>query len=527
VVAVSSPEEIYPANFHFENIAEKDPLEIREQLDFTLKYMKGFRVQGGPRLLLHVQPLRYIAKLTDGSYSYVWEKTLWYFPVEMTIETLPVGNHVSLPLPLVLKDEFPIGEEVVCSLKAAYGAKGTVIGYGYDSHCPQGSAIVSNITQPICLPEDLVNGLHQVEPFVQSRELCRSLQVSNRVLSRLLGNLKLKYASSGGVGMYQLGFDLTNYKDALHVQGWARWSDLTNGYEYSRKVLPLLQEYKARFGKLWQRLEQLQGGKIARVEMLFPDQRNPLSELKRISLFTSKLPSARLPWTPDDSLRCGDIQLGILGQYMRSVRRSPSAERYHVNPALITSSSPCYIKPDYCEKVRFDLGCTVINQNSQDLPYVPFGALGIVVGLYPNDTVEVLFEGEQANTKVVRAWNLINVNYPFFVKLRNESAAGDVTEIRSEGPKRAQNPDKNTASRYIIRQNPPFKPVFHSQTDEMLQNHDSSQENSSQHLRTVSEAAPSKPQESAFKLDHTVPEFVPSSGEFTAPETAAFSSPFS
>lgn len=525
VVAVSSPDDIYPKNFQFSHIKEQNPLELREQLDFHLKYVKGIRVQGGPRLVLHVQPLRYIAKQVDGSYTYVWDNTLWYYPVELTMRTMPVGHHVSLPLPQVLRDEFQVGGEVVCSLKAAYGAKGTVTGYGYDHHCPQGSVLVSNLIYPISIPEDLISGLYQVEQFLPVRELCRSLQASARVLTRLLGNLKLKYSSSGAVGMYQLGLDLSNYRDQLHVEGWAQWNEQFHCYEYSRNVLPALQQYKTRFPAFWQRLELLQGAKITRMEVLFPDLRNSLTELKRISLFVSKLPSARLPWTPDGSVRCGNTQLGILSQYMRTVKRNVSTAEYHVNPALLTPSFPCYIKPDYSERLRFDLGCSVINVNSQDLPYIPFGAFGIVVGVYANDTVEVVFEGNPADSKVVRTWNLVNVNYPFFVKLRSESAAGDVTEGRAGSREKQVGRGKNTAGRYTVQRNTPAQSSSEARTDESLQKRQA-EGNSAQHMRTVSEAAPTA-HPTLFQLQPTALEFVPSASPLTAPEAAAFSSPFS
>lgn len=526
VVAVSSPEDIYPKNFQFSHIKEQSPSELRDQLDFHLKYVKGIRVQGGPRLVLHVQPLRYISKLVDGSYAYVWENTMWYYPVELTMESMPVGHHVSLPLPQVLRDEFPVGGEVVCSLKAAYGAKGTVVGYGYDHHCPQGSALVSNLVYPISIPEDLISGLYQVEQFLPVRELCRSLQASARVLTRLLGNLKLKYSTSSGAGMYQLGLDLSNYKDQLHVEGWAQWNEQTNGYEYSRNVLPVLQQYKAQFPAFWQRLEQLQGGKIMRVEVLFPNLRNSMTELKRISLFISKQPSARLPWTPDGSVRCGNTQIGILSQYMRTIQRSSSADKYNVNPALMTPSFPCYIKPDYSERLHFDLGSSVINVNSQDLPSIPFAAFGIVVGVYTNDTVEVVFEGNSGGLKVVRTWNLININYPFFVKLRSESAAGDVAEVRAESRGKQVGRGRNTAGRYSVQRSA-LQTYVGAQTDERLHGRPAEEEKYGQHMRTVSEAVPTPADPTLFQLQPTAPEFVPTASPLTAPEAAAFSSPFS
>lgn len=514
VVAVSSPEATYPPDFHFDNILTQAPQELREQLDFHLKFIKGIKMKRGPRVLLHVQPLQYIAKHVDGSYSYVWAKALWYYPLELTTDVLPVGHHVGLPLPQVLKDEFRLGEEVVCGLKAAYGAKGTVVGYGFDNHCEQGSVTITNLLPPISLPHDLLSSLRHDLPFIQLRDISRDLQTSPRVLSRLLGNLKLKYSSNGSVGMYQLGLDLVKFKDWLHVEGWTRWNDRSNSYEYSREVVPLLQGYKQRFGGLWQRLEQLQSAKIARVEMLFPGVRNPLPELRRIAFFVSKLPTARLPWTPDGSMHCGAPQLQGLEQYMQTVQRTVTTQVYNANPALLISSLPPYIKPDHCERIRFEVGCAVVNLNSRDLPYVPFGAWGIVIGVFPNDCVEVLFEGHaRKNTKIVRNWNLLNADFPFFVKLRTESAAGDTASRRMEPSRKPGHKPKNTAGRYSIQ--------VEKTTSKPHEKEEFKQKKSAgmQHFRTVSEAVPRKKEEPpSFQLKPSAEEFVPTFAQLDSRE---------
>lgn len=448
IVAIANRTEVIPAGFRLPAVTEdsEDPAKLREEMDYAMKFCRGVGVDGGLEVLAYVQEMTHIAKLADGSYAYRWNATPSVFPLEMLSLERPAGHHTDLPTPQVLKDEFPVSEKVVLLGKEAYGASGVVSAYDSDMQCSQGAVTVSQVCTAT-IPPRVFFTMH-AERFREVREFARDVHAPFRVIKSAMGSIKVRYSQEGAIRVFQLGLNLFDFNENLHVEGWARWSQEANDYVYSMEAINAVILYRKHCGKLWNRLEQLAGTRHYTADLLFPDEKNPLEELMKASLFVSSLPCAKLPWTPGGSVRAPQPQIQDCCNRLRSLHRRFTNPQT-LNPALLIKSLPPYIRPDF-DPPELAVGDPVVNLCDQDTQYVPLGALGVVVGVYSNGFAEVAFERSSAadtgRTRVVSAHSVVSLKTVKFTALRQEAAAGDQVPRKSA----AKSERKNVARRYLV-----------------------------------------------------------------------------
>lgn len=375
-------------------------------------------------VLAHVLPMEYIAKTSEGGYEYVWSQKAVMCPWEVVFTGEEMrGSKVELPRKREGKEEFEVGMRVVSVSQSAYGVSGVVAGYRDD-----GSVVMNELVHPPAHLPANCRVTHGEQRFYTARELSRALSVSQRTVKRFLGSFKVKHSSEGLVGMFGLGLDLYNSADWLHVEGWSQWEDRLNEYTYSPDVLEELKVYKSRFPHLWSKIEELQCAKIVRVELIFPDLTEPINELRRISLFLTKLPSSKIPWTPDLSSRLPANDILRISDFLLHTSEVPSHSPISVNPSTLIPCEKQPIRPIFTGKFRFNLGDIVVNITNKSVPYVDFGKIGVVVGLYRHGYVEIVCRAERNREKVVgkvvRMEDLVNVQEKVVVTLRKKGSGG-------------------------------------------------------------------------------------------------------
>jgi len=441
IAAFSTPSQTLPRAFPLPD----SPDSIRSEL-YTYFLNKGILI-GNCEVLVHVEPLDYMAKLQDGSYEYVWKGKTVEFPVEMIMMGGSRGSHLDLPGKREEREEFRVGERVVSLQQSAYGMSGVVVEYR------DGAVYVGEQVCPPVPPTPVGRNKQDSQRFYPLRELSRSLSVSKRTVTRFVENFKVKYCCEGIVSMFDFGLDLTSYNDYYHLEGWSRWNSDINEYEYCPDVLEELKLYKQQFSRLWNRMEELQGARIGRVELIFPDLTEPIEELRRISLFVSGLPSSQVQWTPYNSVRATLGQIAHIRDYMSRYRPSIVSTITPVNPAVLISSQSALIRPAFSGKFRFSIGDLVVNISDKEVPYVGFGKLGVVIGVFPHHYVEVIFQTDfglnKDVTKVVRAEALINTNETFVVPIRKKAGEKPVGKVGEKAVGKAGG--KNWAAKMVVQ----------------------------------------------------------------------------
>lgn len=428
VVAISTRSSTIPRSF----TPSISPDTLRS--DLSVYFLNKGMLLGECEFLLHVEPLDYIAKLPDGKYEYVWKDRVVEYPLEAARRERDSGSHLDLPRKREEKEEFRVGERVISVQQSSFGVSGVVMGH------KDGTVQIGEQVIPHAPPTPVGRQDHQ--RFYTARDLSRSLSVSPKTVERFVGNFKIKYSCEGTVSVFDFGLNLTSdYEEYLLLEGWSHWNSERNYYEYSTDILEELKLYKQQFPRLWNRVEELHGAKITRAELIFPDISEPIDELRRISLFVSGLQSSQLQWTPFGSTRATTGQIGHIREYISHYRPSITSSVAAINPAALISSQPALIRPAFSGKFHFSIGDLVINISDKEIPYVGFGKIGVVIGVYSHNYVEIMVKSEYGRqgevVKVVRSETLVNVNEGYMVPLRKKEGGkvGGKVEGKVEGKK--------------------------------------------------------------------------------------------
>lgn len=254
------------------NTIKKDELDHKAKQDFhqsASRMLKDYAKTKGVIMdkityLLTVQPVAGIERNASGAFVKVFHDKVESYPLQLVVDN--VSNHdmrFAERDPVPIDQEFPVGSKCIFLGDYAYGAEATVLDY----------------SSPTRLKLEVTKKLDGGEPpighkayqkdkdmikYVPAYVAAKKLFVTSLFFSKITSDFRLKYNNRFvNVGL-SLKFESKQHK----VLGYAK--RFPKGWSYSNLAIKLVEQYRATFPQLFERLSVL-GNEIATFEAIFSD----------------------------------------------------------------------------------------------------------------------------------------------------------------------------------------------------------------------------------------------------------------
>eukprot|EP01113_Clastostelium_recurvatum_P022706 TRINITY_DN2717_c0_g1_i2.p1 TRINITY_DN2717_c0_g1~~TRINITY_DN2717_c0_g1_i2.p1 ORF type:complete len:1752 (+),score=474.29 TRINITY_DN2717_c0_g1_i2:141-5396(+) len=239
-VATCPRTRINPTTFNEEIFATRGRLITKKGIDASLI-----------RVMLSVMCLEGISASDDGTRSKLFSKTREMIPLQLTLPYEAVASDARLlerESPLSMAEMMPIGQDLIYT-----GVPHTSSFYGSIArpleHLP-GNKVSIEVDTIVPEPFDQI---YQVVD--QSRDEYHSLShVARRVRTSPLILSKITASVFFEPGRINLGLNMKFSGKGLQVPGYSRKME-TGGWEFTERAIAIIEEYKAKFPRVWEVVE--------------------------------------------------------------------------------------------------------------------------------------------------------------------------------------------------------------------------------------------------------------------------------
>lgn len=208
--------------------------------------------------LVYVQPVNGLIRTADGAYVKTFSKSLDVFPIQLVVQDVINKDERYMPRPpLPIDTEFPLNSQVVFLGDFGYGAPATIVGYSNDkSKLSVRVSKIQNGNETNIGKKRLQMESREIT-YLPSYEVAKRLRLNPLFLSRITSGFMIFDSNNRktNIGL-ELKFDARRQK----VLGYTRKSGNGRFWEFSPLALNLINEYKEKFPKLIQRLNNDRDG---------------------------------------------------------------------------------------------------------------------------------------------------------------------------------------------------------------------------------------------------------------------------
>eukprot|EP01102_Stenamoeba_stenopodia_P006731 TRINITY_DN1874_c0_g1_i1.p1 TRINITY_DN1874_c0_g1~~TRINITY_DN1874_c0_g1_i1.p1 ORF type:complete len:1506 (-),score=344.16 TRINITY_DN1874_c0_g1_i1:134-4651(-) len=368
--------------------------EIKLQDDAFL-HKKGIAL-GEIRFLLHIRPIEGMTQSNDGSIHKKYSVVEQAYPLQVAVFDVPNSYKDRRFLesgPVSLQNQFPLNSKALHVGKPNYGAIATVVGYNNDT--------IQVSIDPV--PTEPTFGqriaVQMQERYYSLDVVCRNLNISPRVLSKITGSLYLDPHGNTGLNIKFTGKNQQVQGYARRVSKAARYdpSYIKETWEFSEKAINVLKEYQTRFPEFFDALEEYSQADNLRATDVFPEK--PEQRVKEIQSWLQGLEINQAPLVPCGSQYLSAEAIAAVEREAEKFRslyddaRKSIVKDVTVSQLLKTNTDSIAISEttDLLRKQEFELGDRVMSLRNTGTP--PFGLRGTVVEVVGSQ-ITVVFDHE-------------------------------------------------------------------------------------------------------------------------------------
>lgn len=209
--------------------------------------------------LVYVQPVNGLIRTTEGSYVKTFSKALDVYPIQLVVQDVVNKDERYKPRPpMPIDAEFPLNSQVIFLGDFGYGAPATVVGYSEDkTKLSIRVSKIQNANETKIGKKRLLMESKEIT-YMPSYEVAKRLRLNALFLSRITSGFMIFDSNNRKVNIgLELKFDARRQK----VLGYTRKAGNGRFWEFSPLALNLINEYKEKFPKLIQRLNNDRDGK--------------------------------------------------------------------------------------------------------------------------------------------------------------------------------------------------------------------------------------------------------------------------
>eukprot|EP00743_Colponemidia_sp_Colp-15_P012377 GILK01014058.1.p1 GENE.GILK01014058.1~~GILK01014058.1.p1 ORF type:complete len:1454 (+),score=268.17 GILK01014058.1:274-4362(+) len=454
----------------------------KEAQYLTGSYLQKKGLDIGPvRVLVHVLAVKDRVRNADGAWIKVYAEDEEVVPLQCII-TAPVPQDKRYSEePVSIDEEFPLGSRVVYLGKPFHGCLGTI------ANNPAGNNPTTVCLNVEIYPEDG----NFAQKIIQSRRenwmpmyiAAKQLSIPQMLVSKITGTMLIDVSKPNQnkerPPMVDIGLNLKAHGKRLQVIDFCRLvvdRDGRDQWVVSAACVKLVQSYISAFPLLFESLMKKENMETKDIHVcsLFDKEKyqDPWNELENVSKWLSKQPCAKLPLVSCTSQALTKDTVEAIQQaadeYTQTVKQ-PRAVTFKfirdINPGVVFKpGTPIWTPPLAHIPPPFPrLGDRVMN--IRNTGPVPFGLRGTVIGMYPNDTAEVLFDEkfiggsdlygrcQELRGRMVFASTLLNLSAPFVPKLRLSGPGGAAQaalpppEVKQQNTQRVSQPSGQAGGR--------------------------------------------------------------------------------
>lgn len=233
------------------NVEERQTfVQIARDLKFNYEKTKGVFL-GKIDSIVFVQPVTGLFRNSKGAYIKAFAKESVPYPMQIIVESVKnQDERLAIRPPVPVDQEFPLGCPVVFLGAFAYGCPATVVGYQDGEKLNIQISKIQSQLEPSIGKKRLSIERSEIR-YLPSFEAAKHLKISGLFLSKITGSFLLKDKNL----KLNVGLDLKFEVRRLKALGYARKGPKV--WEYSPLAIQLLKDYRSKFPKIFQSLQDL------------------------------------------------------------------------------------------------------------------------------------------------------------------------------------------------------------------------------------------------------------------------------